>query len=298
MTPLGQRDPRWKDKKIGNSSSSLGGYGCTLTCLAMKAGTTPDVVDDALTAVGGFQVDMILWPKINETNLGLRFPDMGRHYAYDNDLVLKEIADSGSCLVEVDFDGVITTPNDRHWVLFIGNQRCYDPWTGNEVATSKYPLRKGFCIINLVPISNSDDNMTEEQKNILKFLTEKNANEGKVREAFGALDESPNKDKQIQTLQARVLDLETSQKDLADRITALESNIQADLKLISDWQKAVETANKKLETQNKTIEDLTTEKNAIKGRYESKCDELRKLDKMTAWGHIKYGIDLLIKKSK
>jgi len=140
------------------------------------------------------------------------------------------------------------------------------------------------------------ESITDEQKKILEFIGAKT--EGDVRAAFGALADSPDKDKQIQTLQARVLSLETDQKNLADRITALESNIQADLKLITDWQSKVETANKKIEELIKTNEELTADRNTIKGRYESKCEELRKLDKMTAWGHIRYGINLLVSKSK
>ena len=101
------------------------------------------------------------------------------------------------------------------------------------------------------------------------------------------------KDKQIQTLQARVLDLEKSQKDLADRVLALESNIEADLKLITDWQSKYESANKALDNANKSNQELIAEKNQYKKWYETKCDEIKKLDKMTAWQHIKYGISLL-----
>lgn len=241
MTPLSQRDSRWKDKKIGNSSSSIGGYGCTLTCLAMKAGTTPDIFDDAMTAVGGFQVDMILWPKINETNLGLRFPDMGRHYVYDNDLVLKEIADSGSCLVEVDFDGVISTPNDRHWVLFIGNQRCFDPWTGNEVATSKYPLRKGFCIINKVPISNPTPTMTDNETRILAFVREKSITETQVRTGYGYITD--NIEKTVSDLRIEVAAL-SSTDDILTQHLALVQNDN------SSCQTSLSTANTSLTNAN------------------------------------------------
>lgn len=135
------------------------------------------------------------------------------------------------------------------------------------------------------------EDMTTEQANILKFLTGKT--EGDVREAFGALTDLPVKQKQIQTLQERVLVLESSQKGLEDRIVALESNIQADLKLITDWQQAVLTAKKALDNANKTNQDLSADRNQYKKWYEAKCDEIKKLDKMTAWQHIKYGISLL-----
>ena len=142
------------------------------------------------------------------------------------------------------------------------------------------------------------ETITQEEKNILKFIHEQNATEGTVREAFGALIDKPNKDKQIQTLQARVLDLEKSQKDLSDRITALESNIEADLKTIDDWQKEVASARKQLDNANKSNQELITEKNQYKNWYETKCDELRKLDKMTAIEHIKYGFNLIFKRNQ
>jgi len=130
------------------------------------------------------------------------------------------------------------------------------------------------CKIDMV---TNSDNMTDEQKRILDFIGTRT--EGDVRQAFGALTDSPAKDKQIQTLQSKVLDLEKSQKDLSDRLTALESNIQADLNLITDWQQKAETANKQLENANKSNQELITEKNKYKGWYETKCDQtIDKLD--------------------
>lgn len=101
-----------------------------------------------------------------------------------------------------------------------------------------------------------EETMTTEESNILKFLKEQGANEGKVREAFGALASSPEKDKQIQTLQSRVLDLEKSQKDMGDRLTALESNIQADLELVENLKKDNSTLLKEVTLKNKRINEL------------------------------------------
>jgi hypothetical protein len=117
------------------------------------------------------------------------------------------------------------------------------------------------------------EDMTNDQKNILKFIEEQKADEGKVRQAFGALADLEIKEKQIQTLQARVLDLEKNLKDLTDRITALESDINANLGLIESWQSKVESANKKLEKIEKELVEQAIEKNQWKNRYEAKCQE-------------------------
>ena len=277
MTPLSQRDIRWKDIKIGNSTSSIGNYGCTLTCLAILAGTTPGVVNAELTKVGGFLVDRIIWQKINETNLPLEFPDMGRAYAYDNDRVLEAINKNGGCLVEVDFDGITSTPNDRHWVLYIGNQRCIDPWTGNEVATSKYPLRKGFCVINIKEV----DMLSDEQKRILDFIG--NRTEGDVREAFGALAD-------IQNLKEKVVALEKLSDDLKNRVAELEDKLSENEVSIADYQKQVITANKLIAKQKEEIEALTKERADYKKWYETALNKAA--DKLTSWELLQ----LLIKK--
>jgi len=145
MTILSQRDTRWASKKIGKTSKTIGDYGCTITALAMLAGLNPDEVNDRLTRVGGFQGALILWSKVKEAIPWLEFEWRG--YAYDNERVAEAINRNGGCLVEADFDGLDNT-RDSHWVLFVGNQRLYDPWTGRESATSKYTKYTGFAVVN------------------------------------------------------------------------------------------------------------------------------------------------------
>ncbi len=145
MNILSQRDPRWSGIKIGDTDLTLGGYGCTLTCIAMMAGINPDDVMRRLKAVGGLQGALVIWTKIHEAMPWMDF--VWRGTSYDNDKVKQAISDNGACLVEVDFDGIIATPNDRHWVLYVGNQLCNDPWVGQQVATSKYPIQKGYAVV-------------------------------------------------------------------------------------------------------------------------------------------------------
>jgi hypothetical protein len=278
MNILAQRDPRWKDIKIGKSNSTIGNYGCTMCCLSMLANITPDIFNSKMTAVNGFQGDLIIWTKINELGLNISY-DNGRSTSYNNDKVKEAIEKNGGCLVEVDFDNRIETPNDRHWILFIGNERAYDPWLGKEVATTQYPLLKGFCVINvknfiengIIPVD-----MTEEQKRIIDFLNGKT--EGEVREAFGALQDKSNLIKEVDTLKL-------SLKTLEDRIDQLEADSKANNDLIDGYQSQLLSAKSKESKLQEEIESLKSDVNTWKNRYESKLKET--VDKYSAWELIK-----------
>jgi hypothetical protein len=71
VTPLSQMDPRWKDKRLGASSLTVGKYGCLMTCMTMVANSfgfseTPETVNDKMNAISGFQGALIipaLFPK-------------------------------------------------------------------------------------------------------------------------------------------------------------------------------------------------------------------------------------------
>lgn len=288
MEILNQRDSRWKNVKINGTTSTIGNYGCTLTCLAMLADTTPDIVASKLE----FSVDRIIWTSINKTDLPIRFPDMGRAYVYDNDKVKEAIQNNGGCLVEVDFDGVISTQNDRHWILYIGNGKAYDPWTGTEIYTTKYPIVKGYCIINKL-IKQENDMLTEEQKRILDFLNGKS--EGDVREAFGALAEKPNKDAQIATLSQKVLELDDITKKLQEQIDILTSEVKSNNEIILDWQSKFQTANEQVSNATEQLTTITEDRNKYRRLYENLLSST--VDKMSAIELIKLGIQkLFIKK--
>src|SRR3990167_3222485 len=140
MQPLNQRDPRWARQQLGTSNTTIGSHGCTITCIAMLVGTTPDVVNKELKRVGAFaNGNLVIWSKVP-----IAFPQLifvKRVNSYNNADVLANLP----CLVEVDFDG---SPNTfgNHWVLFIGNKRLLDPWTGQNRPTSTYPILKGYAI--------------------------------------------------------------------------------------------------------------------------------------------------------
>jgi len=289
MQNLSQRDSRWGDITIGKSTSKISDYGCTICCLASLANTTPDVVNAFLTAVDGFSVDRIIWAKLNETKLGLTFPEGGRHYSYNDADVFQAIQNFGGCLVEVDFDGIISTPNDRHWVLYIGDQKLIDPWDGKIKSTSSYPLVKGYAIIQT---NDENDSLSTSEENILKFLREVNADEGKVREAFGSLTDKIALQGQVQTLQEKITGLEASQIDLQKQIDDLASKLLAEQKSEADWQKTIKTANEQLQNELEQNALIDEERKKYKRLYE---EALQKFPSNYSWKDI---INLIIKKLK
>lgn len=273
MKILSQKDSRWKNTKINGTSSTIGNYGCTLTCLAMLADSSPDILASMLK----FNVDKIIWSSINDTDLLIRFPDMGRYYIYDNEKVKEAIEKNGGCLVEVDFDGIINTKNDRHWILYVGGGMAYDPWTGTEISTSKYPIVKGFCIIDKIK-ENVTPVITYAQKRILEFL--KGKTEGDVREAFGALNDLEDKNKQIQTLTNKVHELELQMVEVNTALAEIKSNFIEKDKEVLSWQKKYNTANTKLSEQILKNEELDRLAKDNKNLYLQKNDDYNNLNKI------------------
>lgn len=142
----------------------------------------------------------------------------------------------------------------------------------------------GWLRPKIKPINNSDSDMTEEQKRILDFIGTRS--EGDVREAFGVLGDMPKINKEI-------FDLKKSVDDLLDRIEQLEADAKANNDLILGYQSQLSSAKSTESKLQAELKSMSDEKNVWKNRYESKLDEIKKLDKMTAWQHIKYGISLL-----
>ncbi len=245
IEPLSQRDSRWASTPLGFSSSTIGQAGCTITALAMMAGLDPAEVNARLKSVNGFaasspdQKNLIIWAKIKEAIPQLEFEWRG--YTYDNERVKKAIEAYGACLVEVDYDGKITTPNDRHWVLYIGNQRMIDPWTGVEKSTGWYPLVKGFAIIKTLPETIVEDNRY--------WIYHRG-----------------------QVLEGQVY--ETNPKDI---ITELQNKLKENDRLLADKTAELEQLRPELEKQDEFNKTLISERNEARNERDKVLAELGNL---------------------
>jgi len=163
-------------------------------------------------------------------------------------------------------------------------------WTSKtfQLESNRYTNVVGFLKPKVI---SSDENMTEEEKRILQFLSEQGANEGKVREAFGALADFPKLNKENLTLKSLSENLASKVKELAEQLVEEQ-------KSEADWQKELSSAKKLIQKLEGEMTTLAKEKNQYKNWYEAKCAELKVIDKMTALEHITYGLKLLVQKQK
>lgn len=128
---LSQRDPRWKNHPLGLSNLTIGGEGCTTTCIAMVnndfgQNCTPDQVADHIewyTRAG-----LILWPKLLLKGAVWTW----REYGFNWDKIGKAVADPNQrVLIEVPM------AHGSHWLKAtrldeMGHLLAYDPWFGDE----------------------------------------------------------------------------------------------------------------------------------------------------------------------
>jgi len=148
---LSQKD---YNTKLGYGEKTISEVGCTLTSLAMFAGTNPHTLNEVLkgtsfkdSAFAGPTKNLIWWTKLEKYTKGL-IKFHWRGYNYDETKIKEAISKWGACLGEVDFDGAGPKEN-KHWILAKGDQKANDPYTGNEIPTSKYPIWTGWAEIEV-----------------------------------------------------------------------------------------------------------------------------------------------------
>ena len=281
MEALNQRDSRWAGIPLGTSTTTtIGSHGCTITCVAMLAGLTPDEVNRRLLQVGGYQnTNLIIWSKIKEAIPWLEFEWRG--YSYENAKVADAIAKYSGCLVQVDFDGKIDTPRDDHWVVYKGNQKMIDPWTGAEKATSYYPIAEGYSIIKVSAKPVVATNTTSKfdflngikfsghLENTLKYLFIENTfSEGDIREGMSTFKVGTNKHLEgvIAEMLVEKQQLENTVKTLTDEGVAKDKIIE---QLKKNQGQSEEEIQQRLDNQKKSLTE------ACKTSTQTALNELR-----------------------
>ncbi len=134
MIKYSQRNSEWNKDLMG--TGTIGAFGCTITCLSMKSDIKPNVVNNEIKNVNGYSGNYLIWDKLD---LIKGFDFIKRVKAYNN----SDVAANLPCLVEVNGAPIGGT---THWVLYVGNQKLWDPWDGKEKPTSVYsPI--GYAIV-------------------------------------------------------------------------------------------------------------------------------------------------------
>lgn len=144
IEPLSQVDPRWKDVQLGTSSSTIGGYGCLVTSVAMMLdyyGYTvdPAELDTMLTDNAGYaNGNLLVWGAIPAIFPGVTYD--GKWEGSRNDVIDKCLAEGKPVLIHVDFVPSTATI-EQHWCLVVGKDSngyiINDPKDGLQLSFAK-----------------------------------------------------------------------------------------------------------------------------------------------------------------
>ena len=224
MQILSQKDPRWGSLKINNTSYSMSGWGCFVTCVSMVADILPT---EALKKLR-FDGAMLIWESIS--NIGLEPIEKG---GWDNAKALDYVAKNGQCIARVDFDGSDRT-DDTHFVVLIGNKRLYDPIDGKEKATSTYSKYTGIRACRKVNMTT--DEMIIKKSDFEKLVTKSTAYDEilarySVADARGLFNMVQGKDSRITDLTNQLGTAQAEQKNKEEIISRLKAEL---LKLQDD----------------------------------------------------------------
>ncbi len=124
-----QNDSAWADDKIGETSQTLGGAGCLITCAAssitdLGIDMTPAALNKKLSDVSGFQGANLIWYKIHEA-----VPEINYTYSriFSAKTIENDLEQGRLPIVNVKYRGSGVT----HWVVIIGAEdndfMIYDP---------------------------------------------------------------------------------------------------------------------------------------------------------------------------
>lgn len=125
-----QQDELWRKKYLGNSTTTIGNYGCLLTCAAMLCkfygkDTDPARLNDLMKANGGFNGNLFVWAGLEKV-----YPDIVIDWSnYINcelvpapmDKIDAVLAKGYPVIVKVDYNPA-TLPVNEHWVLIVGKE--------------------------------------------------------------------------------------------------------------------------------------------------------------------------------
>lgn len=108
MIKLSQLDKRWCWKPIGNSKSTIGRYGCTITAISMASDYYKCFKDPAWMAKNlKFLVDKVIWSSIGNVCC---FKFKWRYYKHEQKIFTDAIKDPATVLL-------LNVNGGAHWVI-------------------------------------------------------------------------------------------------------------------------------------------------------------------------------------
>lgn len=243
IQPLSQRDERWKLKRLGTSTTTIGNYGCLLTCWSMMAiyfgheDMLPDVLNELFKTKGAYDQGNLL----NFYKAGDVFDDVTAdefYNCYDLPCDLSKIysyLDAKKPVIAlVDFE---PTPGiQTHFVLIHGyndekkeDLLCIDPWTGEELwFNQKYgdPARYifGLRLYSGKPkeVINVEDKLSDSQD---KLATCNKALAEKSQEVAKLIADLENQERDNKDLADQLLDSRDQRDQFARQAKELEGQV-------------------------------------------------------------------------
>lgn len=297
IPPLCQRDPRWKDKKLGTSTvSTLGNYGCTLTslCMALRyfgKDTLPDKLNDDLVKIKGFsQGTLLAWGAVPQL-----YPDITLDWANDYiecpnvpaplDKIDKLLDEKIPVIVKVDFSPDAGLQD--HWVLIIGKENnsylINDPWSGEQYYfEAKYgdPVTQIYKIVAYR--GKVDNSFKLYQGGVLIKEYDLNPDD-LISDLKASLqtanDQLANKSLELNALRGELEKQESDNVDLSDQLLASRQEK-------NDAVRQLKIETEKVESLQRSIEVLQGEKTRL-------LDDLAvlhasKFPRLTFWGWLVY----------
>lgn len=251
MTILSQNDPRWKDIKLGTSAQTIGGYGCTITCIAMIIGTTPDIVNERMKSVGGFASrNLVIWAKIEEAFPGIK---VRRVWSYDN----TDVKSNLPCIVEVDGQPI---GGSRHFVVYVGNQKLYDPWDGHIDATTDYPNPLSYAVL-----SGRWEGQSESDSDTQKIIDELRTARDHNWELYqGQVAETGMVKERVAELESEVSQLRTDREQLTKDVNSCETQVGQYLDQLSKITDEDKSTSEQLLEAQKALQPFKDELQAIR----------------------------------
>lgn len=295
IEPLSQKDSRWRYKKLGTSTVTLGTSGCVLTCLSMlctyyKHPVFPDQLNDMLVNINGFaNQNLMKWEVLT-----LLFPDIHWDQRLDCpntpaplDIVDDYLGQSKPVVALVDFDP--NTPDlQQHFVLVIGKDNndyfINDPWTGETYFLSaKYgEPAKAICGLRLYsgPVVVQEEHYQVVYKGQVLASYERNP-----IDTIDTLDKKlegarTNLAQEIQNNTALQAILTQQEKDNADLLAHLRDVEKSRDEAIADLRQVEGLAHDILGIEECTADGFRAVKEAVKG-LTGRVSELEEQLKLT-----------------
>jgi len=136
-----QNDPVWSSDKIGNTTYTMGGAGCLVTCVAVSltylgVDITPQELNEKLTDINGYINGELVWYKLNNI-----FPSVNYNFSriFSSKAIENDLKNNRLPIVNVRFNENGIT----HWVIIVGAKNgdflIFDPLNKDETSL---PLKK------------------------------------------------------------------------------------------------------------------------------------------------------------